>query len=196
MPPSGREGDREAGEGAGGYESNDLPFMRCLPLFSSVGTEMSSLLCAFSFRHPCGAGRWGKATAPCSHPGGSHSDSRRLADILPYRHLNISAYPDPIQSFNSSFFTLHYYLFTCCCCERKSSFAPPLPLSKTSALPNLPNTFFSLRRQAKHHAEGASLSACGKHHSPKANIAVQLPRQLHLAVAFFGCSLRLHLTLC
>ena len=104
----------------------------------------------------------------------------REDDILPYRHLNISAYPDPIQSFNSSFFTLHYYLFTCCCCERYSSFAPPLPLSKTSALPNLPKTFFSLRRQAKLHAEGASLSACGKHHSPKANIAVQLLRQLHL----------------
>ena len=81
MPPSGREGDREAVEGAGGYESNDLPFMRCLPLFSSVGTEMSSLLCAFSFRHPCGAGRWGKATAPCSHPGGSHSDSHQRADM-------------------------------------------------------------------------------------------------------------------
>ena len=81
MPPSGREGDREAVEGAGGYESNDLPFMRCLPLFSSVGTEMSSLLCAFSFRHPCGAGRWGEATAPCSHPGGSRSDSRQQADM-------------------------------------------------------------------------------------------------------------------
>ena len=81
LPPSGREGDREAVEGACGYESNDLPFMRCLPLFSSVGTEMSSLLCAFSFRHPCGAGRRGKATAPCSHPGGSRSDSRRQADM-------------------------------------------------------------------------------------------------------------------
>ena len=104
---------------------------------------------------------------------------RREDDILPYRHLNISAYPDPIQSFNSSFFTLHYYLFTCCCCERKSSFAPPLPLSKTSALPNLPKTFFSLRRQAKLHAEGASLSACGKHHSPKANSIVQPPRRLN-----------------
>ena len=111
--------------------------MRCLPLFSSVGTEMSSLLCAFSFRHPCGAGRWGKATAPCSHPGGSRSESRRRANMesapaenggrskpLPYRHLNISAYPDPIRFFNSSFFTLHYYLFTCCCCERKSSPSP------------------------------------------------------------------------
>ena len=52
--------------------------------------------------------------------------------------------------------------------------APPLPLSKASALPNLPKTFFSLCRQAKLHAEGASLSACGKHHSPKANITVQL----------------------
>ena len=81
LPPSGREGDREAVEGARGYESNDLPFMRCLPLFSSVGTEMSSLLCAFSFRHPCGAGRWGEATAPCSHPGGSRSDSHRRADM-------------------------------------------------------------------------------------------------------------------
>ena len=103
-------------EGAGGYESNDLPFMRCLPLFSSVGTEMSSLLCAFSFRHPCGAGRWGEATAPCSHPGGSRSDSHRRADmestptkskakrreddILPYRYLNISSYPNQKQSFH------------------------------------------------------------------------------------------------
>ena len=51
--------------------------------------------------------------------------------------------------------------------------APPLPLSKASALPNLPKTFFSLCRQAKLHAEGASLSACGKHHSPKANFTVQ-----------------------
>ena len=100
----------------------------------------------------------------------------QMASRLPYRHPNISAYPDPIQSFNSSFFTLHYYLFTCCCCERKSSFAPPLPLSKTSALPNLPKTFFSLRRQAKLHAEGASLSACGKHHSPQANFTVQSPQ--------------------
>ena len=46
-----------------------------------VEAKVSSLLCAFSFRHPCGAGRWGKATAPCSHPGGSHSDSRRQADM-------------------------------------------------------------------------------------------------------------------
>ena len=85
QPPHGgcTMGDREAVEGAGGYESNDLPFMRCLPLFSSVGTEMSSLLCAFSCRHPCGAGRWGEATAPCSHPGGSHSDSRQRADMDP-----------------------------------------------------------------------------------------------------------------
>ena len=81
LPPSGREGDREAVEGASGYEGNDLPFMRCLPLFSLVEAEVSSLLCAFSFRHPCGAGRWGEATAPCSHPGGSHSDSRRRADM-------------------------------------------------------------------------------------------------------------------
>ena len=95
MPSPAGKGDREAvdeesylsclppewEQGAGGYESNDLPFMRCLPLFSSVGTEMSSLLCAFSFRHPCGAGRWGEATAPCSHPGGSRSDSRRRANM-------------------------------------------------------------------------------------------------------------------
>ena len=46
-----------------------------------VEAKVSSLLCAFSFRHPCGAGRWGKATAPCSHPGGSRSDSRRQADM-------------------------------------------------------------------------------------------------------------------
>ena len=84
QPAAGRgctTGDREAVEGAGGYESNDLPCMRCLPLFSLVEAEVSSLLCAFSFRHPCGAGRWGEATAPCSHPGGSRSDSRRRADM-------------------------------------------------------------------------------------------------------------------
>ena len=81
LPPSGREGDREAVEGARGYESNGLPFMRCLPLFSLVEAEVSSLLCAFSFRHPCGAGRRGEATAPCSHSGGSHSDSHRRADM-------------------------------------------------------------------------------------------------------------------
>ena len=70
QPPHGdcTMGDREAVEGAGGYESNDLPCMRCLPLFSLVEAEVSSLLYAFSFRHPCGAGRWGEATAPCSHP--------------------------------------------------------------------------------------------------------------------------------
>ena len=81
LPPSGREGDHEVVEGAGGYESSGLSCMRCLPLFSLVEAEVSSLLCAFSFRHPCGAGRWGKATAPCSHPGGSHSDSHRRADM-------------------------------------------------------------------------------------------------------------------
>ena len=37
----------------------------------------------------------------------------REDDILPYRHLNISAYPDPIQSFNSSFFILHSSLLFC-----------------------------------------------------------------------------------
>ena len=120
--------------------------------------------------------------------------------------LNISAYPDPIQSFNSSFFILHYYSASLregggprsggrstraqkqskrhCngriwnpplrrMAKRREEQAPPLPLSKTSALPNLPKTFFSLRRQAKLHAEGASLSACGKHHSPQANFIVQ-----------------------
>ena len=83
QPPHGdcTMGDREAVEGARGYESSGLPCMRCLPLFSLVEAEVSSLLCAFSFRHPCGAGRWGKATAPCSHPGGSHSDSRRRANM-------------------------------------------------------------------------------------------------------------------
>ena len=81
MPPSGREGDHEVVEGASGHEGNGLPCMRCLPLFSLVEAEVSSLLCAFSFRHPCGAGRWGKATAPCSHPGGSRLDSRRRADM-------------------------------------------------------------------------------------------------------------------
>ena len=81
LPPSGREGDHEVVEGAGGYESSGLPCMRCLPLFSLVEAKVSSLLCAFSFRHPCGAGRWGEATAPCSHPGGSRSDSRRRADM-------------------------------------------------------------------------------------------------------------------
>ena len=49
MPPSGPEGDREAVEGAGGYESSGLPCMRCLPLFSLVEAKVSSLLCAFSF---------------------------------------------------------------------------------------------------------------------------------------------------
>ena len=97
---------------------------------------------------------------------------RREDDILSYRHLNISAYPDPIQSFNSSLFTITYSLAA----VANARAAPPLPLSKTSALPNLPKTFFSLRRQAKHHAEGASLSACGKHHSPQANFTVQSPR--------------------
>ena len=113
LPPSGREGDREAVEGAGGYESNGLPCMRCLPLFSLVEAEVSSLLCAFSFRHPCGAGRWGEATAPCSHPGGSHSDSHRRADILPYRYLSIPACPDPKRSSRFSLFTLHSSLLFC-----------------------------------------------------------------------------------
>ena len=47
--------------------------------------------------------------------------------------------------------------------------APPLPLSKTSALPDLPKTFFSLRRQARCHTEGVSLAA-GEYHglSPRA----------------------------
>ena len=112
LPPSGREGDHEVVEGARGYESNDLPFMRCLPLFSLVEAKVSSLLCAFSFRHPCGAGRWGEATAPCSHPGGSLSDSRRRAEQchlsqmaahLPYRNLKISAYPNQKHSFHFAF---------------------------------------------------------------------------------------------
>ena len=138
-----------------------------------------------------------------------HPKEKREDDILPYRHLNISAYPDPIQSFNSSFFILHYYSASLregggprsggrsprvqkqskrhCSgriwnpllrriAKRREEQAPPLPLSKISALPNLPKTFFSLRRQAKLHAEGASLSACGKHHSPQANFTVQSPR--------------------
>ena len=33
LPPSGREGDREAGEGARWYESNSLPCMGYSPLF-------------------------------------------------------------------------------------------------------------------------------------------------------------------
>ena len=42
-----------------------------------------------------------------------------------------------------------------------------------------PKTIISIRRQAKLHAEGASLFACGKHHSPKANITVQPPGRLN-----------------
>ena len=45
----------------------------------------------------------------------------------------------------------------------------------TRAFSTYPKTTLSLRRKAKLHAEGASLSACGKHHSPKANITVQPP---------------------
>ena len=63
LPPSGREGDREAVEGAGGYESSGLPCMRCLPLFSLVEAKVSSLLFAFYFRHPCGAGALGQSNS-------------------------------------------------------------------------------------------------------------------------------------
>ena len=47
--------------------------IRFLPF--SVEAEVISSHGALSFRHPCGAGRWGEATAPCSHPGGSHSET-------------------------------------------------------------------------------------------------------------------------
>ena len=66
LPPAGREGDHEVVEGAGGYECNGLPCMRCLPLFSLVEAKVSSLLCAFSFRHPAvrGAGAKQQRLAP------------------------------------------------------------------------------------------------------------------------------------
>ena len=52
----------------------------------SVEAEVFSSHGALSFRHPCGAGRWGEATAPCSHPGGSHSENRTACGygIRPY----------------------------------------------------------------------------------------------------------------
>ena len=58
--------------------------IRFLPF--SVEAEVFSSHGALSFRHPCGAGRWGEATAPCSHPGGSHSENRTACGygIRPY----------------------------------------------------------------------------------------------------------------
>ena len=42
-----------------------------------------------------------------------------------------------------------------------------------SAHPTPTQNILSLRRKAKYHTEGISLAACGKYHSPKANITVQ-----------------------
>ena len=48
--------------------------------------------------------------------------------------------------------------------------------AKSIGLIHLSKNESSLRRQAKSHTAGISFAACGKFHSPKANIIVQLPR--------------------
>ena len=70
---------------------------------------------------------------------------RREDDILPYRHLNISAYPDPIQSFHSSLFTVTYSLAA----VANARAASPLPYRylNISSYPNQKQSYhFAVRR--------------------------------------------------
>ena len=153
LPPSGREGDREAVEGASGHRSRAKDIVKGGYGIRPYGDKTK---------------QWAIYESPLRRTEKRREVQchlRQMASHLPYRHLK-------------------YRLFR-------------------------PKTFSSLRRQAKYHAEGISLSAYGRVHPPKGGKVIsckRLPpgkrwppclcRKVATAQIFLRFGLDKHITLC